>query len=179
VVQLRREDQAGTAWNLVGFQTRLTWPAQRRIFREHIPGLGRAEFIRLGQVHRNTFIEAPRVLSPDLSHRERPHLFFAGQITGVEGYVESAACGLLAARAVLDRLADRPFRAPPEGTALGALHRHVTGRAHPEGADYQPSNVVFSLFPSLEGCTTVRPRGKQARKAAYVARARRQLREWI
>jgi methylenetetrahydrofolate--tRNA-(uracil-5-)-methyltransferase len=179
VVQLRREDQAGTAWNLVGFQTRLTWPAQRRIFREHIPGLARAEFVRLGQVHRNTFIEAPRVLSPDFSHRERPDLFFAGQITGVEGYVESAACGLLAARSVLDRLAGRPFRAPPEGTALGALHRHVTGRAHPPGVDYQPSNIVFSLFPPLEGCTTVGLRGKQARKAAYVARARRQLREWI
>jgi methylenetetrahydrofolate--tRNA-(uracil-5-)-methyltransferase len=175
VVQLRREDQDGTAWNLVGFQTRLTWTAQQRIFREHIPGLQRAEFLRLGQVHRNTFLESPRLLAADLSLRARPHLFLAGQITGVEGYVESAACGLLAARAVADRRAGRPFAAPPEGTALGALHRHVTGRAHPEGLPYQPSNVVFSLFPPLEG----RHRGKQARKAAYLERARRQLAEWI
>ncbi len=174
VVQLRREDEAGTAWNLVGFQTRLTWTAQRRIFRERVPGLARAEFLRMGQVHRNTFIEAPRLLDRDLSLRARPHLFFAGQITGVEGYVESTAGGLLAARAVLDRRAGRPFRPPPEGTALGALLRHLSGRAHPEGAEYQPSNVVFSLFPPLEG----RLRGKQARKLAYLERARRQLPEW-
>jgi methylenetetrahydrofolate--tRNA-(uracil-5-)-methyltransferase len=175
VVQLRREDEAGTAFNMVGFQTRLTWPEQRRIFRELIPGLRNAEFIRLGQIHRNTFIEAPRVLAPDLSHRERPHLFFAGQITGVEGYVESTACGLLAARAVLDRLAGRPFRAPPPATALGALHRHLTGAAHPPGAEYQPTNVVFALFPPLEG----RHRGKAARKSAHAERARKELAGWL
>ncbi|HET8724468.1 MAG TPA: methylenetetrahydrofolate--tRNA-(uracil(54)-C(5))-methyltransferase (FADH(2)-oxidizing) TrmFO, partial [Anaeromyxobacteraceae bacterium] len=151
VVQLRREDRAGTAWNLVGFQTRLTWPEQRRIFRERIPGLAAAEFQRLGQVHRNTFVDAPRVLAPDGSLRALPHLFLAGQVTGVEGYVESAASGLLVARAVLDRLAGRPHRPPPPTTALGALHRHVTGAAHPEGLAYQPSNVVFALFPPLEG----------------------------
>jgi len=175
VVQLRREDRAGTAWNLVGFQTRLTWPEQRRVFRERIPGLAAAEFERLGQVHRNTFVDAPRVLGPDLSLRERPHLVLAGQITGVEGYVESAASGLTAARAVLDRLHGRPFRPPPAGTAIGALYRHVTGEAHPPGADYQPTNVVFALFPPPEG----RPRGKQARQAAHVARARRQIEEWL
>jgi methylenetetrahydrofolate--tRNA-(uracil-5-)-methyltransferase len=175
VVQLRREDRAGTAWNLVGFQTRLTWPEQRRVFREFIPGLRGAEFLRLGQVHRNTFVDAPRVLAPDQSLRARPDLFLAGQITGVEGYVESAASGLIAARAVLDRLAGRPFRPPPEATALGALHRHVTGAAHPDGHVYQPSNVVFALFPPLAG----RHRGKVARKEAYAARARRDLVEWI
>jgi methylenetetrahydrofolate--tRNA-(uracil-5-)-methyltransferase len=175
VVQLRREDQDGTAFNLVGFQTRLTWPEQRRILQTFVPGLAKAEFVRYGQVHRNTFIEAPRLLAPDLSMRERPHLFFAGQITGVEGYVESAACGLIAARAILDRLAGRPFRAPPAGTALGALHRHLTGEAHPSDYDYQPSNVVYALFPPLTG----RFRGKEARKTAYVERARRQLQEWI
>ncbi len=175
VVQLRREDRAGTAWNLVGFQTRLTWPEQQRVFRTFIPGLARAEFQRLGQVHRNTFVDAPRVLAPDQSLRARPDLFLAGQITGVEGYVESAASGLLAARAVLDRLAGRPFRAPPPTTALGALHRHVTGVAHPEGAEYQPSNVVYALFPPLTG----RHRGKAARKEAYAERARRDLPEWI
>ena len=176
VVQLRREDEAGTAWNLVGFQTRLTWPEQRRIFREHLPGLARAEFLRLGQVHRNTFVEAPRVLAPDLSVRARPELFLAGQITGVEGYVESAACGHLAARAILDRLAGRAFRPPPEATALGALHRHLTGAAHPPGAEYQPSNVIFALFPPLPG--RVRG-GKEGRKLAHLARARRALEPWI
>jgi methylenetetrahydrofolate--tRNA-(uracil-5-)-methyltransferase len=175
VVQLRREDEAGTAYNMVGFQTRLTWPEQRRIFRGFVPGLAAAEFVRMGQVHRNTFIEAPRSLAPDLSHRDRPHLFFAGQMTGVEGYVESAACGLIAARAVLDRLAGRPFRPPPEATALGALHRHLTGAAHAPGIPYQPSNVVFALFPPLSGAH----RGKTARKSAHVERARRELSSWL
>jgi methylenetetrahydrofolate--tRNA-(uracil-5-)-methyltransferase len=175
VVQLRREDVAGTAWNLVGFQTRLTWPEQRRIFREFIPGLAAAEFQRLGQVHRNTFVDSPRVLAPDQSLRALPHLFLAGQITGVEGYVESAASGLIAARAVADRLAGRPFRPPPGTTALGALHRHVTGMAHPDGLGFQPSNVVFALFPPLEG----RHRGKAARKGAYAERARQDLQEWL
>jgi methylenetetrahydrofolate--tRNA-(uracil-5-)-methyltransferase len=175
VVQLRREDVAGTAYNMVGFQTRLTWPEQKRIFRKLVPGLREAEFLRLGQVHRNTFLEAPRVLAPDLSVRERPHLFLAGQITGVEGYVESAACGHLAARAILDRLAGRAFRPPPSGTAMGALHRHLTAAAHPPGYDYQPTNVVFALFPPLEG----RHRGKAARKEAYVARARKEIETWL
>jgi methylenetetrahydrofolate--tRNA-(uracil-5-)-methyltransferase len=175
VVQLRREDVAGTAYNLVGFQTRLTWGEQKRIFRAHVPGLANAEFIRLGQIHRNTFLEAPRVLAPDLSVRDRPSLFLAGQITGVEGYVESTACGLLAARAIRDRLAGHTFRPPPGATALGALHRHLTGEAHPPGADYQPTNVVFALFPPLEG----RHRGKEARKLAYLERARKELGAWL
>ncbi len=193
VVQLRREDAAGTAYNLVGFQTRLTWPEQRRVFRAFIPGLARAEFLRLGQIHRNTFLEAPRLLAPDLSLRERPHLFFAGQIAGVEGYVESTACGLLAARAILDRLAGRPFRAPPPATAIGALHRHLTGEAHPPGYDYQPTNVVFALFPPLDLRATASPsptarrspeapgrqRGKAARKEAYAERARKEIEPWI
>jgi methylenetetrahydrofolate--tRNA-(uracil-5-)-methyltransferase len=175
VVQLRREDAAGTAWNLVGFQTRLTWPEQRRIFRAFVPGLAQAEFLRLGQIHRNTFVEAPKVLAPDLSLRERPHLFLAGQITGVEGYVESAACGHLAARAILDRLRGRPFRPPPPGTAMGALHRHLTGEAHPPDHAYQPTNVVFALFPPLPG----RHRGKAARKEAHAERARKELASWL
>jgi methylenetetrahydrofolate--tRNA-(uracil-5-)-methyltransferase len=187
VVQLRREDAAGTAYNLVGFQTRLTWPEQRRIFRTFVPGLASAEFVRLGQIHRNTFLDAPRVLAPDLSARERPHLFFAGQITGVEGYVESAACGLLAARAILDRLAGRPFRPPPAATAVGALHRHLTGEAHPPDYPYQPSNVVFALFPPIDPRATAsrspaekkRLRGKAARKEAYAERARKEIEPWL
>ncbi len=175
VVQLRREDVAGTAWNLVGFQTRLTWPEQRRIFRA-LPGLAKAEFQRLGQVHRNTFVDAPRVLAGDLSVKARPHLFLAGQITGVEGYVESAACGHLAARAILDRLAGRPFTPPPAVTALGALYRHLTGEAHPPGHEHQPSNVIFALFPPLP--ERVRG-GKEGRKMAHVERARKELGRWI
>jgi methylenetetrahydrofolate--tRNA-(uracil-5-)-methyltransferase len=174
-VQLRREDAAGTAWNMVGFQTRLTWTAQKRVFRELVPGLARAEFVRLGQIHRNTFVDAPRALAADLSLRSRPGVFLAGQITGVEGYVESTACGLVAARAVQDRLAGRAFRAPPPATAIGALHRHVSGAAHPPDAEYQPTNVVFSLFPPLEG----KFRGKQARKAGHTARARREIEPWL
>jgi methylenetetrahydrofolate--tRNA-(uracil-5-)-methyltransferase len=175
VVQLRREDLAGTAWNLVGFQTRLTWPEQRRIFRS-LPGLANAEFQRMGQVHRNSFVDAPRVLAPDLSVRARPHLFLAGQLTGVEGYVESAACGHLAARSILDRLAGRPFQPPPPATALGGLHRHLTGEAHPAGHEHQPSNVIFALFPPLP--ERVRG-GKEGRKMAHVERARKELVPWI
>jgi methylenetetrahydrofolate--tRNA-(uracil-5-)-methyltransferase len=173
VVQLRREDRAGTAWNLVGFQTRLTWPEQKRIFADCIPGLRGATFIRLGQVHRNTFLDAPRALAPDGSLRARPHVFCAGQITGVEGYVESAASGHVAARRVLARLRGERFAPPPGTTALGALLRHVTGEAHPPGYDYQPTNVIFALFPPLG-----ERHRKQERKARLLARARRDFAEW-
>lgn len=173
VVQLRTEDRAGTAYNLVGFQTRLTWPEQRRIFRR-LPGLGNAEFLRLGQIHRNTFIDSPRLLARDLSLSAEPRLYFAGQISGVEGYVESTASGLLVAQSVQARLAGRPFLPPPAGTALGALYRHVTGEAHPEGYEYQPSNIIFGLFPPLPG------RAKKAEKRArYLARAQAALESWL
>ena len=173
VVQLRREDKAGTAWNLVGFQTRLTWPEQKRIFAGCIPGLENAEWVRLGQVHRNTFLNAPLTLAPDGTLRSRPHVFCAGQITGVEGYVESAASGHVAARRVLARLASREFLPPPPTTAVGALLRHVTGEAHPAGYDYQPTNVVYALFPPL-----AERHKKQERKARMLARARRDLAAW-
>jgi methylenetetrahydrofolate--tRNA-(uracil-5-)-methyltransferase len=150
VVQLRMEDRAGTAWNLVGFQTRLTWPEQKRIF-ALIPGLAKAEWVRMGQIHRNTFLDSPRLLGSDFALKSEPRLFFAGQITGVEGYVESTACGYLAALALHARLSGTAFNPPPATTALGALYRHVTGEAHPEGYRYQPTNVVFALFPPLEG----------------------------
>ncbi|HTO97003.1 MAG TPA: methylenetetrahydrofolate--tRNA-(uracil(54)-C(5))-methyltransferase (FADH(2)-oxidizing) TrmFO [Myxococcales bacterium] len=173
VVQLRREDKAGTAWNLVGFQTRLTWPEQKRIFSSCIPGLQQAEWMRLGQVHRNTFLNAPEVMAKDGSLKTRPHIFCAGQITGVEGYVESAASGHLAARRVLARLRGGEFAPPPGTTALGALLRHVSGEAHPEGYDYQPTNVVYALFPPL----SERHR-KHERKERLLRRARRELEEW-
>ena len=129
--------------------------------------------MRLGQVHRNTFLDAPRVLERDGSLRARPHVFCAGQITGVEGYVESAASGHLISRAVLARLGGHPFAPPPATTALGALYRHVTGEAHPEGYEYQPTNVVFALFPPLGA-----RHKKQERKGLYLARARRDLSAW-
>ncbi len=126
VVQLRQEDLAGTAYNLVGFQTRLTWPEQRRVFRT-LPGLAQAEFLRMGQIHRNTFIDAPRLLGPDLSLRAEPRVWFAGQISGVEGYVESAASGYLVALAVAARRQRAGVRASPGGDgarrALPARHR--------------------------------------------------------
>ncbi len=176
VVQLRREDRAGTSFNLVGFQTRLTWPEQKRIFRSCIPGLANAEFLRLGQIHRNTFVDAPRVLARDLSLRARPHLFFAGQITGVEGYVESAACGHLGALSVLARLRGEEFARPPDGTMLGALLRHVSGEAHPEDYRYQPTNVIWNLVPPPEADGfKVR---KEDRKRWLVQRARKQLAAW-
>ncbi|MBI3185782.1 MAG: methylenetetrahydrofolate--tRNA-(uracil(54)-C(5))-methyltransferase (FADH(2)-oxidizing) TrmFO [Myxococcales bacterium] len=172
VVQLRAEDRAGTAYNLVGFQTRLTWPEQRRLFRQ-LPGLEGAEFLRLGQIHRNTFIDSPRLLLPDLSLRSEPRILFAGQISGVEGYVESAASGLLVALSLHARLSGRKFLPPPATTALGALYRHVTGEAHPEGLSFQPTNVTFGLFPPLPG--RVRKADKRVR---YAQRAREDLEAW-
>jgi methylenetetrahydrofolate--tRNA-(uracil-5-)-methyltransferase len=173
VVQLRHEDVAGTAYNLVGFQTRLTWPEQKRIFRG-LPGLAGAEFLRMGQIHRNTFIDGPRLLGADLSLREEPRLWFAGQISGVEGYVESAASGYLVALSIVARRSGRPFAPPPAATALGALYRHVTGEAHPPGAAYQPSNVTFGLFPPLPGRVP-----KSRRREAHAARARVEMDRWL
>lgn len=172
VVQLRMEDQSASAYNLVGFQTRLTWPEQKRIFRQ-IPGLGQAEFLRLGQIHRNTFIDAPRLLAPDFSLRAERRLFFAGQITGVEGYVESAACGYLVALSIAARLEHREWTPPPATTALGALYRHVTGAAHPENYSYQPTNIIFALFPPLP--ERVR---KQEKRARMARRAREDFAQW-
>jgi methylenetetrahydrofolate--tRNA-(uracil-5-)-methyltransferase len=173
VVQLRMEDVGGTAYNLVGFQTRLTWPEQKRIFRE-LPGLAEAEFLRMGQIHRNTFIDSPRLLGKDLALRSEPRLFFAGQISGVEGYVESAACGLMVALSVHARLTGAAFEPPPATTAMGSLYRHVTGEAHPEGHPYQPTNVIYGLFPPIHA------RVKKAEKRAlYSKRAREDFAPWL
>jgi methylenetetrahydrofolate--tRNA-(uracil-5-)-methyltransferase len=172
VVQLRLEDIGGTAYNLVGFQTRLTWTAQKKIF-AMLPGLANAEFIRLGQIHRNTFLKGPELLARDLSLRTRPELFFAGQITGVEGYVESCACGTLTAMAVAARLKGVAFDPPPATTALGALYRHVTGEAHPAGYDYQPTNVIFGLFPPMDSKVP-----KAQRRLKLAERARTDFGAW-
>jgi methylenetetrahydrofolate--tRNA-(uracil-5-)-methyltransferase len=170
VVQLRQENRDATAYNLVGFQTKLKYPEQARVFRM-IPGLERAEFLRMGSVHRNTYIHGPGLLSPELRLQSARHLVFAGQITGVEGYVESTACGLLAGLFTAARLrgADAPL--PPRVTALGSLLHHVTAADSP---DYQPSNINYSLFPGLG-----RRVPKRDKKAAYRERATEALAPWI
>jgi methylenetetrahydrofolate--tRNA-(uracil-5-)-methyltransferase len=146
VVQLRQDNALGTLWNLVGFQTKLKHGAQVEIFRT-IPGLGGAVFARLGGLHRNTFIDSPRVLDQDLRLRAEPRLRFAGQITGVEGYVESAAIGLLAGRMAAAR---GRFEPPPATTAIGALLAHITGGHLADGASFQPMNINYGLLPPLE-----------------------------
>ncbi len=169
VVQLRREDKAGVLYNIVGFQTKLTWPEQRRIFRM-IPGLEQAAFARYGSVHRNTFLNAPALLTAALQLRSRPDLFFAGQITGVEGYVESAAMGLLAGVNASRLCRGRELLPPPPATALGALVGHIQ---HADRKSFQPMNVTFGLFPPLAGRIRKKDRGLQ-----YAHRALELLAAW-
>ncbi|MFZ4439495.1 MAG: methylenetetrahydrofolate--tRNA-(uracil(54)-C(5))-methyltransferase (FADH(2)-oxidizing) TrmFO [Syntrophales bacterium] len=169
VVQLRREDRNGILHNIVGFQTKMTWPEQRRIFRM-IPGLENAEFARYGSVHRNTFLNAPTLLTPNLQLRSHPHLFFAGQITGVEGYVESTAMGLLAGLNASCYLSDHPMIPPPLETALGALVGHINNA---DRKSYQPMNVTFGLFPPLPGHIRKKERG-----LCYAKRALTALSSW-
>ena len=150
VVQLRPENRALTAYNLVGFQTKLKYGDQGKVFRL-IPALRQAEFLRMGSIHRNTYVCGPRVLHPDLSLKGVPTVYLAGQITGVEGYLESAACGLLAAMFIYQRIQGAPHAAPPANTALGALLRHITAS---DPGNYQPANAHFGLYDPnfFEGC---------------------------
>ncbi|WP_244501346.1 methylenetetrahydrofolate--tRNA-(uracil(54)-C(5))-methyltransferase (FADH(2)-oxidizing) TrmFO [Sphingomonas gellani] len=171
VVQLRQDNASGTLWNIVGFQTKLKHAEQVRLFRT-IPGLENAEFARLGGLHRNTFIRSPELLDRQLRLKSRPAVRFAGQITGCEGYVESAAIGLLAGRFAAAELTGRPLTSPPRETALGALLAHVTGDA--EAETFQPMNVNFGLFPPIEGRTK-----KADRKRMYTDRGRAALGEWM
>jgi len=172
VVQLRQDNALGTLWNMVGFQTKLKHGEQVRIFRT-IPGLENAEFARLGGIHRNSFIRSPELLDDQLRLKAMPHIRFAGQITGCEGYVESAAIGLIAARFAAAEVRGRPLSAPPPETALGSLLGHITGGADAE--TYQPMNINFGLMPPIEG-----PKAKKAdRKRMYTDRARAALREWL
>jgi methylenetetrahydrofolate--tRNA-(uracil-5-)-methyltransferase len=171
VVQLRQDNALGTLWNMVGFQTKLKHGEQVRIFRT-IPGLENAEFARLGGIHRNSFINSPRLLDRELRLKPKPKIRFAGQITGCEGYVESAAVGLLAARFAAAELCGNSLSPPPAETALGALLGHITGGADAE--TFQPMNVNFGLMPPVDG------RWKRAdRKKAYTDRARTALAEWL
>ena len=173
VVQLRQDNKLGTLWNMVGFQTKLKHVEQVRIFRT-IPGLENAQFARLGGLHRNTFINSPRLLDGSLRLKSRPHLRFAGQVTGVEGYVESAAIGLLAGRFAADEIRRHTFNPPPGTTALGALLGHITGGA--DAATFQPMNVNFGLFPEFPKSAKVR--GKD-RKQAMSGRALTDLDAWL
>ena len=170
VVQLRQDNALGTLWNMVGFQTKLKHAEQVRLFRT-IPGLENAEFARLGGLHRNTFINSPQLLDRTLRLTKAPHVRFAGQITGCEGYVESAAVGLLAGRFAGAELLGRVLAPPPPETALGALLGHITGGAEAEG--YQPMNVNFGLFPPIPGKSR-----KADRKLLYTSRARTAFERW-
>jgi methylenetetrahydrofolate--tRNA-(uracil-5-)-methyltransferase len=188
VVQLRQDNALGSLWNMVGFQTKLKYGEQARVFRT-IPGLEQAEFARLGGLHRNTFLNSPKLLDAGLRLKADPRLRFAGQITGVEGYVESAAIGLIAGRfAAAERRGRRP-PPPPPTTALGALLNHITGghlSADPEkGArSFQPMNVNFGLFPPIAAPTTRGQKGPRntksfARKRALSERALADLERWL
>ena len=171
VVQLRQDNKQGSLWNMVGFQTKMKHAAQVELFRT-IPGLEKAEFARLGGLHRNTFIRSPILLDRQLRLKSSPHIRFAGQITGCEGYVESSAVGLMAGIMTAAELAGSEVAQPPSTTALGALLGHITGDAHAD--DYQPMNVNFGLFAPLEDKTH-----KKQRKAAITARARADLAHWM
>ncbi len=170
VVQLRREDEAGTAYNLVGFQTRMTWGEQARVLRM-IPGLENAEFFRMGAVHRNTFINAPTCLDDTWQLRAEPGVYFAGQIVGTEGYVEAAAGGWLVAHFIAERLAGREPEGLPRSTAHAGLLAHT--RRHPD--DYQPSNITFAHLPPWEG----KRLQKRAKYEAMAERALADLDAWI
>jgi len=173
VVQLRQDNKLGSLWNMVGFQTKLKHAEQVRIFRT-IPGLENAQFARLGGLHRNTFINSPRLLDSQLRLKTRPSLRFAGQMTGVEGYVESAAIGLLAGRFAAAEMLGAPLQAPPVTTAFGALLSHITGGA--DARTFQPMNVNFGLFPELPKSARIRGRD---RKQAMSMRALQDLSCWL
>jgi methylenetetrahydrofolate--tRNA-(uracil-5-)-methyltransferase len=169
-VQLRQDNLAGDHYSLVGFQTQLKWGEQSRVLRM-IPGLEQAEFVRFGMVHRNTYVNGPDVLTERWQVRKRPTLFFAGQMSGVEGYVESAASGLAAGLSAAAMVNGQPLFVPPRTTALGALAYYVS---HADPRHYEPSNITFGIMPPLDRP----PRGRQERKLALAKRALDDLASW-
>lgn len=171
-VQLRAENTARTLYNLVGFQTNLKWGEQKRVF-SMIPGLEHAEFVRYGVMHRNTFLESPKVLTKQQFLKEHPNVFFAGQITGFEGYMESAACGLLAARNLYARLEGRQLPPPPADTMCGALVQYLTT----ENKNFQPMGANMGILPPLPAET--RPRDKRLRYMAQAERAVASFQHWL
>ena len=175
VVQLRRDNALGTLYNIVGFQTKMKYGAQKSVFKT-IPALEDAEFARLGGIHRNTFINSPTLLDDQMRLRSRPNIRFAGQITGVEGYVESAAMGLLASRMAVAEMTGKALAPVPNTTAMGALVSHITGGA--EAKTFQPMNVNFGLFPPLDGVKGGR-RNRKDRYKAYTDRAKVDWQTWL
>ena len=175
VVQLRRDNALGTLYNIVGFQTKMKYGAQTAVFKM-IPGLHEASFARLGGIHRNTFINSPTLLDDQMRLRSRPYIRFAGQITGVEGYVESAAMGLLAGRMAAAEILGQPSVAPPQDSAMGALIHHITGGA--DAKTFQPMNVNFGLFRPIDGLKGGR-RGRKDRYKAYTDRAKAAWLDWL
>jgi methylenetetrahydrofolate--tRNA-(uracil-5-)-methyltransferase len=181
-VQLRQDNLAGDHFSLVGFQTQMKWGEQARVFRL-IPGLETAEFVRFGMIHRNTYINGPTVLRETWQMRTRDDLFFAGQISGVEGYVESAASGLMAGRNAAARALDRPMDVPPRTTALGALAYYVS---HANPRHYQPTNITFGIMPAIDDRSLPRRTAadghkmsrKEVRKLALAERALADLERW-
>ena len=165
IIQLRAENREKTMYNLVGFQTKLTWPEQRRIFRM-IPGLEQVEFVRLGSMHRNTFINSPSLLMPTQQLKSDPRIFFAGQITGVEGYVESAASGFLAGLTAVNAVQGLPLPVPPPETALGALMHHITNA---DVKHFQPMNVNYGIFAELPGKIKKKERRQKLAERALAA----------
>jgi len=175
VVQLRRDNKLGTLYNIVGFQTKMKYGAQTEVLRM-IPGLEEARFARLGGIHRNSFINSPTLLDAQMRLKSQPNIRFAGQITGVEGYVESAAMGLLAGRMAAAEILGQTVDTPPDTTAMGALITHITGGA--EAKTFQPMNVNFGLFPPVEGLKGGR-RGRKDRYKAYTDRAKQDWQNWL
>ncbi len=174
VVQLRQDNSLGTLYNIVGFQTKMKHGAQVDVFRK-IPGLQEADFARLGGIHRNTFINSPRLLDTRMRLRTAPHLRFAGQVTGVEGYVESAAMGILAGRLAVAEITGRDMALPPPDTAMGALLAHITGGA--DAKTFQPMNVNFGLFPPIDAKGG--RKGRKDRYKAYTDRAKAAFTAWL
>ncbi|SOC13910.1 methylenetetrahydrofolate--tRNA-(uracil-5-)-methyltransferase [Rhodobacter sp. JA431] len=175
VVQLRRDNALGTLYNIVGFQTKMKYGAQTTVFKM-IPGLQNASFARLGGIHRNTFLNSPTLLDDQMRLRQRPNLRFAGQVTGVEGYVESAAMGLLAGRMAAAEIKGQTLPPPSYETAMGALVNHITGGA--EAKTFQPMNVNFGLFPPLDAARGGR-KGRKDRYKGYTDRAKEQFTAWL
>jgi methylenetetrahydrofolate--tRNA-(uracil-5-)-methyltransferase len=185
VVQMRPEDLRFSSYNLVGFQNHLKFPEQKRVLRL-IPGLESAEFLRLGQIHRNTYINAPRLLAPDLSFRTAPQVFVAGQLSGVEGYVECIATGLVAGLAMAARaqgeaeamrmIAARPYMPPPRTTALGSLVHYIT---HAVSGNYQPANISFDLLPPMEALPRAVARDRRTRRMRQCERALGDFEKWL
>ena len=176
VVQLRQDNKEGTAYNMVGFQTRMTYGEQVRVFKM-IPGLENAEFLKLGSIHRNLYINSPKLLNKDLSSKKDPLLFFAGQITGVEGYFESTCIGMLVAKFLGDKVKNQKLNSPPRESALGSLLEAITDESRAE--HFQPTNINFGLMLPVDASAGVNTRDKAAKKQFQIERAQKSLQQWL